>query len=457
MKIYISILLALTPLFALSQFIGIEPILENGDLDRRINIVILAEGYTEDEQEKFISDAESFSAQLFEYTPFKEYQSYFNVAAIKVASNESGADHPGTANDEGTNGPPVADVDTYFNSTFDGYGIHRLLVADNGIAVGLLAEHYPSFDQIVIMVNSEIYGGSGGFTAVTSTHASANQIAIHEMGHSFSGLKDEYYAGDQYAGEDINMTQNTDPVSVRWNNWVGDNDIGIHQHCCSGQSMDWYKPNTNCLMQALSNDFCSVCVEGTIEHIHDILSPVESYTPVEDYVTIDGADVNFEVISLKPEPNTLKYIWDLNGETLDVQMQNLLVSGDMLLDGENELSLTIVDTTTYCRVDDHASKHFDEMSWTILNNTVSNKDDESVEAIGSIFPNPTSSSVTIQVKDWTKYELIITNVNGQQIVSEPLRESNYKFDLSKYTNGVYYFSINNKASGQKHIKKVIKY
>ena len=68
-------------------------------------------------------------------------------------------------------------------------------------------------------------------------HRSANQIAIHQIGHSFGKLKDEYYAGDQYATENaVNMTQVTDPALVKWKNWIGDNGIVIYQHCCGGNS-----------------------------------------------------------------------------------------------------------------------------------------------------------------------------------------------------------------------------
>ena len=82
-----------------AQIFDIETIKFSGDNDKRINLVILSEGYQEVELNQFISDATAFSNDMFSQSPFLEYANYFNVYAIKVPSNESGADHPGTATD----------------------------------------------------------------------------------------------------------------------------------------------------------------------------------------------------------------------------------------------------------------------------------------------------------------------------------------------------------------------
>jgi hypothetical protein len=82
-------------------------------------------------------------------------------------------------------------VDNYFGSAFDSYNIHRLLVPTKTFAINnVLATNVPNYDQVVILVNSPYYGGSGGQFATSSTHTSANEIAIHEIGHSFVGLID---------------------------------------------------------------------------------------------------------------------------------------------------------------------------------------------------------------------------------------------------------------------------
>ena len=190
------------PKLLLSQF-TVEPMLVNGPTDKRLNIVFLSEGYIASELDKFGTDATSALNHLLDTQPFKEYGSYFNAYRINVISNESGSDHPGTASDEFTcPGCPVFFADTYFNSTYDSFAIHRLLTIppndiDPNSANGadkvnsLLQNLFPEYDIVFIVVNHDLYGGSGGTFSIFSTNFNAAEIAVHELGHSFAGLGDE--------------------------------------------------------------------------------------------------------------------------------------------------------------------------------------------------------------------------------------------------------------------------
>ena len=99
-----------------------------------------------------------------------------------------------------------------------------------------LAKNFPNYDQVCILANTPYYGGSGGSYATTTLNTASNEIYAHEIGHSFAALSDEYYAGDGYAGERVNMTKETNPLLVKWKNWMNINGIGIYQHCCGGNS-----------------------------------------------------------------------------------------------------------------------------------------------------------------------------------------------------------------------------
>jgi len=102
----------------------------------------MGDGYTANELDKFMTDATNFSNNLFSQSPFDAYADYFNVYAIKVISNESGTDHPGTATDVTEPASPIADVDTYFNTSFDTSNIHRLLYTFNAsIVYNVLADN----------------------------------------------------------------------------------------------------------------------------------------------------------------------------------------------------------------------------------------------------------------------------------------------------------------------------
>ena len=102
-----------------AQTFEVQSIYNSGPDDKRINLVILSDGYQASELGAFITDANSFTNALFAESPYLEYKNYFNVYAIKVPSNQSGASHPGTATDVTEPVIPVAVVDNYFGSTFD--------------------------------------------------------------------------------------------------------------------------------------------------------------------------------------------------------------------------------------------------------------------------------------------------------------------------------------------------
>jgi hypothetical protein len=385
---------------AVAQQFDKDTILYNGSSNKHINLVILSDGYTNSELSKFVTDATNFTTVYFNETPYRNYQKYFNVFIIRVPSNESGASHPGTAADEPVPALPVIIVDNYFGSTFDFFGIHRLLIATKNSAISsVLASNFPNYDQALILVNSPEYGGSGGGAAVASTHTSSIQIAIHELGHSFGGLKDEYWAGDNYAAEGINMTKQTNPLLVKWKNWYSTNGIGIYQHGTTGISALWYRPHQNCEMRFLNRSFCSVCVQGIVEKIHSLVTPVESYDPQNNPISPTTYPVKFKLNLITPTPNTLKRNWLLNGSFLKRNIDSVFISENNLLSGLNTLNVTIEDTTQLLRVDSHSTIHISTVSWSINKIITGIKDIKSLssEIVIDFYPNPASDIINIRL------------------------------------------------------------
>jgi hypothetical protein len=368
-SIYITIVLFLLgTTMVLAQDFPVESLQINGPEENRINLVILPDGYTAAELDNFINDATDFVTELFSQSPYQEYQEYFNVYAIRVPSNESGADHPDTAYDENTAIvlTDVVDVDNYFGSTFDYFDIHRLLVATNTVAItDVLAENFPNYDQTMILVNSQEYGGSGGNFPTASLHNSSNEIAIHELGHSFVQLRDEYWAGDFYAEEGINMTQETDPNIVRWNNWIGDNGIDVYQYCTAPTSScsTWNRPHQNCKMQWLNNPFCAVCTEGTIEAIHELVEPVDNFYPANTTTVLISENQTFQ-LQLVPTAN-LKITWELNGTIIASDTSILDIQISDLNSGGNTLTVNVEDITPMLRVDTHENVHHYQVTWDL--------------------------------------------------------------------------------------------
>lgn len=197
-------------------------IVDHGSDSDRWNLVILGDGYQASELDQYHADVETFLDRLRFTPPFDELWCGINVHRIDVVSNESGADDPADC-PEGT--PTGAEVDTYFDAEFcqpfGGTRLHRLLGIDSALALSV-ASRVIERDQVLVLVNSPIYGGSGGTVATASTNAQSAEIAIHEMGHSAFGLADEY-EGSNVAGAEPtepNVTVDTNRATNKWGDLI---------------------------------------------------------------------------------------------------------------------------------------------------------------------------------------------------------------------------------------------
>lgn len=370
MKQFVVVMLAgLTSIqISLGQSFPVTTIQNSGNVNKRINLVYLPDGFTASEQAAFITNAVAVNDELFSQTPFSNYKNFFNAYTIAVPSNQSGVDHPATATDVNEPVFPASSIDTYFDSSFDAFNIHRLLVAfDNSFQLfPILNANVPQYDQALVIVNSVEYGGSGGTIAVSSINTSSIEIAIHELGHSFANLSDEYWAGTQYARENYNMTQETNPASVRWNEWFGDQQIGIFDHCCGTVPASWKKPNQSCKMQFLGNPFCAVCTQRIVDRIYELVQPINEYSPTSIIVNHTGTPILFDFDLIYPTPNTLRIEWELNGMIIQgAQSSSLSLPAAGLTIGQNTLIGRVIDETLLSRtyLPDSGYEFF--VTWTV--------------------------------------------------------------------------------------------
>lgn len=151
-----------------------------------LDIVILGDGYTLDEMDKFRADARRFAEVLFDYTPYREQRSRISVRAVEAVSRESGTDEPRKG----------IWRDTVLGSTFNTFDSARYLTTEENEPMREIAALAP-YDTIYIMVNTSRYGGGGiyNFWSVFAADTEyAEYVYIHEFGHSFGGLGDEYYS-----------------------------------------------------------------------------------------------------------------------------------------------------------------------------------------------------------------------------------------------------------------------
>lgn len=386
-----------------AQSFQVDTLLYHGNPDKYINLVMMGDGYIDSEQTAFISHAQALSNYLFAQEPWIQYKNYFNVFAIRVVSVQSGIKHAGTASDCSSAVPnvPVSNPSTHFDSRFDSYGIHRLVVPFNTAnLVNVLASNFPNYDQAFVIANSTHYGGSGGPFATSTINASSNEISAHEIGHSFANLADEYWAGDVYAAEKPNLTQQANPDLVKWKNWVNSNGIGIYQHNGTALAQSWYRPHNSCKMRILYQAFCSVCTESIIEKIHALVNPLVTYSPLGQTVNTGEQLLSFRLSELmKPSPNTLKIIWKLNGNTIATQTDSIQIDPNNLANGNSTLLVSVVDTNTLLRVDNHASLHLNTVNWTISKIFTGVALSSSANQMQvQLFPNPAENRLNVSLR-----------------------------------------------------------
>lgn len=257
-----------------------KDILLSGNPNHKIDIAFLAEGYTEGEMAKFLKDCKSLTDSLFKAAPFSKMKNYFNIYALETPSIESGTDVPGEK----------IYRNTVFNSSFYTFDISRYLTTSDMKTIHDKAAGIP-YDQLIILVNTDRYGGGGFYNYLhvcTSDNKLSPKVFIHEFGHSFAGLADEYYTSE-VAFEDYynlkvepwepnlttlvnfdskwkNMIEATTPVPTPrtpdYYTKVGAFEGGGYT------AKGIYSPMENCRMKSNeTSHFCPVCQKAIIEVI----------------------------------------------------------------------------------------------------------------------------------------------------------------------------------------------
>lgn len=256
-----------------------EEILKSGEPREKVDLVFLAEGYTADEQEKFLADSRRFMASLFSIPPFDKHKSDFNVWAVGTVSEESGTDVSGKG----------IYRNTALGSGYYTFGVDRYLTTPDMKSIRDAVWNVPC-DAVFILVNVDTYGGGGmyNFYAMgTAGHPKTPEVFVHEFGHSFAGLADEYF-DSEVAYQDLynlafepwepNITSLVDfgskwqdllpagtPVPTPVDNRLPDR-LGVFEG--GGYvSKGIYRPKDHCMMRDLT-PFCPVCARA-IERMID--------------------------------------------------------------------------------------------------------------------------------------------------------------------------------------------
>jgi len=190
---------------------------KTGDPKDRVDFVFLSEGYTAADEAKFRADAEWMTAYLFTVEPYRSVRDLFNVRAVFRPSPERAMDEPRQG----------VFKSTALDASFNAFDLDRYMLVEESFKMHRMAAQVP-YDAIIVLVNSARYGGGSicfDYCVTTTDHPSSPQVFIHELGHSFAGLADEYYTSDVAYNDfypkgvepiEPNITALLDPGNVKW-------------------------------------------------------------------------------------------------------------------------------------------------------------------------------------------------------------------------------------------------
>lgn len=258
----------------------IEPIIKAKNHKKAIDIAFIAEGYTRNEMKNFIADCKKATNAIFKHEPFHSERDNFNVVAVCSASVENGTSTPRTSDWR----------NTLLRTNFDTFYSDRYLTTLNLFNLHDQLAGIP-YEHIIILVNTDTYGGGGilnSYNLASTKHPQFEPVVVHEFGHSFAGLADEYA---YESGEvDPQYPSNIEPweknittlvnFSSKWKRLINKETpiptpvtetngqtIGVYEgagYCSKGV----YRPMQNCRMR--TNEcpvFCVVCQHAIKELI----------------------------------------------------------------------------------------------------------------------------------------------------------------------------------------------
>ncbi len=304
-------------------------IVNNGSPDNRVDIAVLGDGYAAGELAKFSTDVDNLIAGFLGEEPLREYRNYFNVHRIDVVSNESGVDHPADG----------IFHDTALGAYYDCFDIPRLICIDQQAVQNVVSSTLSQNEReiIIVLVNDSEYGGSGGAVAVASTHAAMIDLLLHEFGHSFAGLADEYIFNPPPCNtstiepSEPNVTRETDRNAIKWNTGGGPPQGWIEhstpvpntgtvdgvpalyegaKYCATGV----YRPTYDSAMRSLGEPFEAINEEQLVLTVYGLVSPLDTSGPANSSLSITANEaVNFSASPQAPRTHGLSVSWLVDG------------------------------------------------------------------------------------------------------------------------------------------------
>lgn len=302
-----------------------------------IVVVFLGDGFTTSEQQTFLDKVTEISNYMITVAPFDLYKEYLTVYAAHSISNESGvsgevggvfACRDLSGNPSTPQCTPVDSSvfncthgkDTFYNSYYQWRSSANRVILEMSSADRTRARNHAlaassSAKMVQVIANSAMRGGTGqmptssqplGVALTSINHANLSgdwkEVTMHEFGHTFGGLWDEYWNGLTFSNEWPNITNNSSTTTGKWSHWVGKRNVGVFPFAASDwdgnpnqATNPWFRPHQNCMMRQTSYPFCAVC-EQTLLTKMALATGITAYTTTNlsgDNIRIDGFNLEY--------------------------------------------------------------------------------------------------------------------------------------------------------------------
>ena len=303
----------------------------NGTPESKVDVVILPEGYTASEMAQFQQDCQYLVGAFSQHEPFASHINDFNFRAVLAPSEESGIDIPASH----------TWVRTILNSHFYTFYIDRYCTTRDYFSVKDVAANAP-YDQIYILVNSSQYGGGGFYnfySMSTAGNMSSSSVIVHEFGHAFAGLGDEYVEPSNPLA--LLYHQNVEPWEAnlttlvdfdsKWADLVAPGipiptpNNGQYEYTVGAfegggyWAQSIYRPQVHCMMRDYY-PFCAVCnrtIEAVIEaHSDSLVTATSTYSLPESSLQVRPNPATAFIDVFVSQEDCQAEIIDLNGRTV---------------------------------------------------------------------------------------------------------------------------------------------
>lgn len=331
-------------------------LLQGNSNGQGIDLVIVGDGFLAEDQAQLEIAAQDVLRYIFEYDDraLMRYKSFFNVWLVESISSTRNISQHGYGGD------------TLFSAYFNCGNIARLLCADDQKVINFVAQHVPQYDQVLVLVNSDVYGGAGGLIATASLNSDVKNVVLHELGHSLVHLADEYDDEGVASLEEpieVNVTANTNPLTVKWNYWFSDKNMipGFNKYTYSKNEVGYFvggyyakygiwRPTYESIMRVLNGPFGSVNKEAWALSVWSYYPINTGFLPASNEFSKTDKPLIFSVPVTIGVGDT-RVTWWINDVKIDTGSANQVLILTAIDETIRSVKVTVEDNTQFIRRD----------------------------------------------------------------------------------------------------------